>query len=142
MRAALRKHGAGEDGTPLEGGFAPAESCTRGAPLCFYSLHTSRSHSTRERWGQCVTVRGTHTTYISGPRLGALSSPPSHTPVHALPSQLSHISRTRQLRHISRWQPHLSPLEMVAALKSALGASSSRMGHRIARKQSAYQTDL
>ena len=32
------------------GGVSPAESCVRGAPLCEYSLHTSRTRSTRE-WG-------------------------------------------------------------------------------------------
>ena len=30
------------------GGVSPAESCVRGAPLCEYSLHTSRTRSTRE----------------------------------------------------------------------------------------------
>jgi len=34
------------------GGVSPAESCVRGAPLCEYSLHASRTRSTREDLAQ------------------------------------------------------------------------------------------
>ena len=119
------------------GGVSPAESCVRGAPLCEYSLHTSRTRSTKERcvrplatgnYWHCATA-GHPDPYVKAHPCSVRRSPHEHSRARA-PWARSRVYGRRSDRFAGR-ERHVQPAPLLLAAARQQTAGKRRGRARI-----------